>query len=212
MVAAPFIPAPNVAQVELVFGQNGQVTENVYHVQHATALDAVHLNALALTFNNWWNAHGCACASASTVLNKVRARDLTTAGGLAIERDVVAIQPGLLVGGPLPNNVTIALKWVTGFAGRSQRGRTYLPGLDQSQQDATKQAITLAASNTILTHYQALITAIVADPSDFPVVVSRRHNSLPRVTAQMTPINGCAFADLFLDSQRRRLPAHNIHH
>jgi hypothetical protein len=106
--------------------------------------------------------------------------------------------------------VTIAVSWRTGITGRSFRGRTYHLGLSEAQYVGSTLEVTPAG--LILTAYDALLTTINAISGNQMGVLSRYADKAPRVNGLLTPISNVEFVDLVLDSQRRRLPLHGIHH
>lgn len=110
----------------------------------------------------------------------------------------------------MPNFVSVAVKMYTANRGKSFRGRTYWIGLDQgailqnSLQSATATAI-LNALNALQTDLSGMT------PSCELCVLSRFHNKLKRDNGIGTAVLGFTFVDMFLDTQRRRAPAHNRH-
>jgi hypothetical protein len=134
----------------------------------------------------------------------VSVRDLTTESGLAIERTTGLPLIGTNASPQLPNNVTVAVKWSTGFAGRSFRGRTYHIGMPENSTVSNQvSAGPLADLNTA---YAALIGVPPAtDASMTLVVVSKFHANAPRLAGVTTPILARSINPT-IDSQRRRLP------
>lgn len=198
-----FQPVPNTAQVEVIFLSNSSFVENVYHVEKNAPWTAVELSALCGVIEDWWRTQLAGLQAGTLVLQRIDARDLTTEAGAFFSRPCVGACSGTGPDAALPNNVTAAVKWTTGLAGRSQRGRTYHLGLMESQvvgdniAEATRAALQLA--------YGDLRTDIDAmGPSHDLVVVSRISNGVPRPVGQTTPITS-ASVDNTVDSQRRRL-------
>lgn len=203
-----FIPAVNTARVEMVFSQGAQIVENVYHVLNSTGWDVPGLQLLGLTFIDWWNDNLRTQSSDNLSLNNVKVRDMTTASSPAVE-----VATGLpLVGTstvPLPNSSTLAVKWITGLAGRSFRGRTYHLGLSQGTLVNPNQ-ITAAFHTILQDAYDALVAAVIAGGAELVVAsffsgVGSGGAPIPRSTAVLTPIISAAVNNV-LDSQRRRLP------
>lgn len=124
----------------------------------------------------------------------------------------------------LPNNATIAVKWSTGLIGRAFHGRTYHVGLTTNQVSVDHpNVLTDEARSGLIAAYDALrvgmaaaefVTLDIDDPVNdrFPLqVVSFVDAGSPRVPAVTTVVTSAALTDSFLDSMRRRLPAHNRH-
>jgi len=205
----PFIPAANTARIEMVFSQGGQIVENVYHVEFASAPDPTMLIDMAEVFKNWWNTNVQPYAANTLSLNVIKARDLTTEAGSAIEYTTGLPISGASAVQPLPNGSTLAIKWTTGLAGRSFRGRTYHLGLVTSEL-VDPNHISSGFQTTLAGAYQALITAVEGTTNNL-VVASFYHGvdslgkPIPRAAAVLTVIDN-AVVNSTLDSQRRRLP------
>jgi hypothetical protein len=219
---APFIPVPNAARVSLLFTQaDGEVAENVFGVQLADAWTAGELAAMAQAFLTWWEVGDGAGHSYAALMGTgitslgAEARDLTTSTSPVA---FVANGAGDITGDdatePLMNGASFTMTARTGLAGRSQRGRTYMIGLCDDFVDGTDvNKATASAANSARLAFNALITKVTAtDAGATLVVISTRHNNLPRLTGITTPITSYGFHDLFLDYQRRRAPGHNRHH
>jgi hypothetical protein len=199
---AAFQAAPNVAQVEMRFTQQGQQVENVYHVDVPDLVTPAMFDTIAGVFALWFSATVVADVSTGLSLNSVIVRDLQVDGGIAIEHTT-----GLPVAGhdpqeQAPMNVTAAVKWVTGHAGRSFRGRTYHLGLTHEQY--VNSTLTGAMVNVLHNDYTLLLTETIALGNPL-CVLSRRHAKAVRAQAIHTPITG-VIIDNTIDSQRRRLP------
>jgi len=204
----PFIPDPNTARVETVFSLEGQIVENVYHVDFGSEPDVTMLTDMAGVFIDWWNTNIRPLVVNALSLTSVKAKDLTVPDGLGVE-----VVTGLPISGaaavaPLPNNVTLAIKWVTGFTGRSRRGRTYhlgiTPGqlIDPNHIGSGPQADLKAAYDALVTAVEVAGASLVV-ASFFSGVID--HVPQPRAEAVNTIIDECSI-NTTLDSQRRRLP------
>lgn len=201
----PFIPAPGVVQVEMVYVNNNQICENVYHVLRpggAGSPTSADLDAIAGVFNTWENDHGRTMRNTVTRLTLIRARDLAVQDGLVVEHIPTGLVVGQTAAQPLPGNVTLAIKWSTGLGGRSFRGRTYHVGLSVGDIDGV--SILTAARDFIVSNYALLRDNVDAAGIGTLVVLSYAANKFWRAAAVATPILH-ASADINLDSQRRRL-------
>lgn len=200
-----FVPVPQVAQVEVVFNYANQITENVYHVLGTLAFDASDLAALAGEFETWWKASLRTKHTPNCTLVNIKARAMDDPTSPAIEHGVTVDNAGTRGGTALPNNVAIAVKWITGLSGRSFRGRTYHQGLSSSDiLSGSSNVMDPTALGALQVGYQALISVAFTNGGQL-VVVSKTHDKAPRATGVATPIIGCTI-DSTLDSQRRRLP------
>lgn len=205
-----WVPAPNTVQLEAVYSTYGGFAENVFHVQgNGPITDIAGLaQQLITTYQNWETAFGRQLRSSAYGLRKVSVRDIGQQNGPVWENSQLIV--GTRTPDPVPDNATIAVKWITGRGGRSYRGRSYHIGLTVDM--VSGDQLSSAVQTPMLTAYNALLTAIsgVAWNSYGPtqgsmVVVSASHNKVARATAEITPITQAVFADFNLDSQRRRL-------
>lgn len=210
-----FIPCPGILQLDARYLWQGERCENSYHVDNGSGAHWSQADMLTITtaLGGWDLAHLVSGVSANRILTSIHARDLTDAN--SAERDDTYAQPGTATGTDLPNNVTIAIKWATGKAGRSFRGRTYHLGMLENQVANNR---IVSAEFTFLTNaYLALISAISGTGKGTLVVLSRfsgvdsNGKPIPRSAGLSTPITSVALADDTVDSQRRRLPGHNRH-
>lgn len=210
-MARPFIPAPNTALVEMVFTFGGQIIENTWHVQKGSPFTLAQLQALANTFDAWDNAAGTGMKNARAIgctLIQIKTRALDSSSAPVWIYTLPVPRNGLINVNPMPGNVTFCITLQTGFAGRSQRGRIYWPGLWNSVVGNTpsNNVITAATATSFVNIVNALIASIAAIGSGYAlVVVSYRTNGAWRITAQNTVITNAAYADLTVDSQRRRI-------
>lgn len=199
-----FVPAPGVARVEMIYLQNQQRIQNVFHVKvDATGpLTEADLDAVRELFRAWHVNNLRGQQTSLLVLQQIEVRDMTTEDGLAkIYPCTVSCGGGAGASSNLPNSATIAVKWASGYAGRSRRGRTFHCGL--SQAGVTGNQITTAYQGTLQTAYTALIGAVEGAGYEL-VVYSRISDGVQRQEALITPI-ASASVEINIDSQRRRL-------
>jgi hypothetical protein len=203
--------APKIARFELRYETPDNTLENVFYVQCTGArwVEA-DMDAVKAAFVAWFTASGSQQMSDTLGLYEVVATDLTDLNGI---RKSYAVSPALLgniSSAILPLNVTWAIKASIGKRGRGITGRTYWPGLCVDQVSADQ--MDGGAANTIIGYMNALKVAIAAVPNSEGLVVPHfivGKVRPPVVTAD--PVQGYLFSDLFLDSQRDRLPFHKKH-
>lgn len=199
-----FVPASGVARAELIYLQHGQRVENVFHirVQAQGPLTEAQLDSVAALVKSWRDTNLRPSQHNLVVLQQTEVRDMTSADALAkIYPCVTNCAGGLASGGIHPGNVTVAIKWGTGYAGRSRRGRTFHVGLGQGA--TTGNQLIAGTQSTLQAAYQALITACTAAGYTL-VVYSRVNQGVQRQDALLTPILS-ASVEVNLDSMRRRL-------
>lgn len=199
----PFIPVPQVAQVESIYSMNGQVVENVLHYQMPGPTDIIGLTALASAWLAEWNANMKAYIPTEVTLTNVRVTDLTTAVSPVVNFGTGLPTAGTQSGALLPNNVTCVFTKRTALRGRSQRGRIYWPGLGEP--NVTNNAVSGALVSAIIAGLNNMRTVTTVDGDYEMVVVSRYTGNVPRITGIFTPVTGFT-SDGVVDSQRRRLP------
>lgn len=199
---AAFIPAPATVRVEMRFTQQGQKVENVYNVLMTQEINVGNVQALAGVFASWWTTSMSDDVSTGLTLQSVVATDISVPDGLSIEHTEGLPASGLNASGQPPMNVTVAIKWITGLAGRSFRGRTYHLGIVNNQ--LANSTVNPSEVTTLHNLYQMLLTEVLTTTNHL-AVVSKFHNKAPRDTAVVTPIIDVSVDDT-TDSQRRRLP------
>lgn len=200
----PFIPAPNCASVELIYLAAGQIIENTFHVQKSSPYSFADLQALRGLFNTWDQTTVSGIRASTTVLTRIRTKSLDASNGDTEDYTLPVPRAGSAGAAALPLNVTFCLRCITNSAGRSYRGRIYFAGIPSNYLGATINEISASWANTMvsyLTNFKATLLAA----GHTMVVVSYRNNKAWRTTAAATAITQWGYADLYLDSQRRRL-------
>lgn len=195
----------------MVFNHQGQVAENVYHVLLPANPTIDDLVALVGTFDDWDAGAMHTHRVATSILFKIVGTDLSSAAGPRFEFFLPAPRAGTNASAPLPNNVTIAVSMRTGARGRSFRGRVFYIGLPASYLDTTGQSLNSTATTQTLSDWNALLGDVEAGGVGVLCVLSRRSGGVARANGIGTQVSSIVLADAFVDSQRRRLPAHNRH-
>lgn len=182
-----------------------QIVSNVFHVESGGDWTTAALELLADTLVTWAVTELIPNMASTVTLEHVEAKDIGGEAGEAVVVPCIGTCSGNGTNGPaLPNNVTVAVKWLTGLSGRSFRGRTYHIGLTENQ--VTDNELVPIFDATLSDAYLALLDAIAAaDPTWEMVVASFVADGVPRVTGVTTPILDSQI-DPVVDSQRRRLP------
>lgn len=197
----PFIPATNTARVDMIYSTAGGIAENVYHVRFPANPGPADLTDLAALFADWEADEARNNRSSSIALSLIKVKDLTTVESEGIEYAIGLPLPGVLASPVMPNSVTAAVKWTTGFTGRSRRGRTFIIGLSEAQ--CIGDQLASGDRTALRNNYQALLDRIGTAGQEL-VVVSYCNNGAWRAAAQVTPILACSLEGT-LDVQRRRL-------
>lgn len=199
-----FVPVPDTAMVEMVYTQDGQYCENVFHVWCDGGIADEALTDVAEAFIGWWEDSLKSLVAVGVSLVNVRVTKLDTNVSLGIEYATGLPIASTMAQEQLPNNVTVAVKWLTGFRGRSFRGRSYMIGLPRGK--VINNQLETAYHASLLTAWGNLVAAVATIGINYElVVVSRRHDNADRSFGISTPVVD-AVIDTTVDSQRRRLP------
>lgn len=201
MPSAP--PAPGVLQLEAIWQIDSQTMENTFHYKYTGTADHTLLAGVCATYVTWATAKvGIWSTQAGLVL--LRAADLASPTGASIEVIPSPAVTGHNASQPLPNNCAIAVKRQTGLRGRANRGRVYHLGIAEDFLQALN-TVSVAFAATLINAYTDLMTAQFTDNGVHETILHRALGTNDVVTSYV-------MSDLFVDSQRRRLPGHNRHH
>lgn len=200
----PFVPAPNIVQVEIRMRLDGQNIENRIMVDALAPVTPAIVSTIANGVGDWVKDHLAPQLPDAISFREVYAKDLSAVDGYEATFDLSEVT-GAVIGVPLPNHVTICASLRTGSVGRSARGRLYWPVLTEDQ--VTNNTVNGPTLSNIRTTLMALREVITTDLMMSWVVVSYRHNNAPRPGGPVYyVISNVVFTDDTVDSQRRRLP------
>jgi hypothetical protein len=189
--------------VQVIYDFFGQKCENVFNVKSPTAVDAAALTRIANKMKTWLTTYWAPLALTAASTSKMILLDLTAEGSFFLETPISPSIVGTDGNTALPAGSTLAIKWGTGLAGRSHRGRTFHVGLSTFQ--LTGNIVTLARAAVFATNYGALITTLASGGTvDKLVILSRCQDGDWIVPAEVTEVTTCT-VDQAIDSQRRRL-------
>lgn len=211
-MAHPFIPTANTALVEMVYTFGGQIIENTFHVQKGSPFTALQLQGLTTAFDLWDSTGANKFQSSRPIgctLTQIKTRALDTPASPVFIFTLPGPRNGSINATPMPGNVSFCVTLQTGLAGRSQRGRIYMPGLTTTTVGNTplNNTVTTAYANGCVASLNALIAQVAALGAGYALVVtSFRSGGAWRANGQNSVILNAAYADLFVDSMRRRLP------
>lgn len=202
----PFVPFPRVAKAELIYRQDGQVTENVLHYQALATFGPEAMEQLAEQLVFQWNAVLKPLTHSSTSLIAVRITDLQSISSPVLEYVTGLPIVGTQAGIALPNNVTVVAKLITASRGRSFRGRVYQVGM--SANAISVNVLTSAYRTSLKAAWLTMLS--MGGESDWRLVVaSRISNGAPRGEGVSTIVTDVS-VNPTLDSQRRRLPERGL--
>lgn len=197
------VPVPNVAEIDIRYDINGQPAENTLYAEYTGTITGAILDALAVAVEDWFVDEMLPLLVDALVYRETHVRDLSAGSGFQALANGEAGATGAGTGTPYPGSVAWAVKFVTGLAGRSFRGRNYVSGL--SSATVLGNILDPAFASAVVGAYQMLLTGGGILPADWQwVVVSRVSGGVPRVTGLTTPVNAVGYTDLVVDSQRNR--------
>lgn len=199
----PFVPAPNIVQVEILAQKDGALIENriMVNVFHAPTL--ADLTAVAAVVTPWIVARYAPNLPADVTITGLRLSDMSQQNG-------PFLQPGLAIPGEkalpaMPNEVTYCISLRTGSAGRSGRGRFYVLGLARVDVATTNRVAALYRTE-IVEDMAVLITDLVNAGFAWVIVSHFNNNALRPGGPVYFPVTNVTTTDDVVDSQRRRRP------
>lgn len=202
------IIAPNdhLARAEIRFDWDNQEVENTLWFENINAWTAGELNTLTELLETWRQNWLRPLQSNTVTAREIYARRWSPDPAPSDTRLILVDPTGALTSGSMPNNTTIAIKFTTGFTGRSARGRNFFIGLTEAQvSQNTVASATLTAIESAYFELLASVTDIFGSDVHW-VVASLYFEGEPRGSAQGLPINAISVTNDIVDSQRRRLP------
>lgn len=197
-----FVPAVNTVKTVLVWDVNGVSAISVLHVRKPAGNPDVDDHAqIASIFGDWFE--GVKLSVSNQIrLSEIRCTTLTNESDYQSFYLVNAMGAQGSNPQPMPNNVAIVQSWQGGMSGRSTRGRTYWPFVNEG--NTQQNFMALVDRNRILQAGADLLADLLIQGFQL-VVASYFGNKAPRATALLTPIITTVM-NTRVDSQRRRLP------
>lgn len=199
----PFVPAENVAQVELRQRLDDQRVENTLYFLKTVPISIGDLETISDVMRLWWEEALAPQVSLDLTLVEVFVTDLTTDTSPTFSNSPSSPIPGEIAKEALPNNVALCVSFRTAGRGRSSRGRNYVAGLDIDS--VLHNTVDPSRVEGIANAYQDITPRLDGLLFDW-VVVSRFSGGVPRSAALVQPITSVIVVDPTVDSQRRRLP------
>lgn len=200
-----FVPVPATAQFTMVYqGTNGSRMVNVVNLRKiAGDWSPEALEEACVALADWHLETYDATQSNQVALVSVEGRDLSTQDSYVFTFPVIPAQAGAGTAPVMPNNVTLAIKFGTPYAGRSFRGRVYHIGASESS--ITGDFWDGATVDLIVSAWRVLQNSVAFELGTELVVVSRVSEGVQRAVGVATPVSYIVVTDLRVDTQRRRL-------
>jgi len=202
-----FIPVADAAKVALKFTLFGQQCVNTMWFTKSGGWTSEDLVDLCTAVNSWCVAELMPNASHDVVFNGSTAVDMSAAGQEGVEVQLTPGEEGGNGSDALPSNVTAAIKFLTGFTGRSNRGRNFFIGL--APNTVADDNITTTVQGTLLAAYDALASYLTGLAAEHVVAslysgVDSEGKPIPRSAGVVKAVTQYAM-DTTIDSMRRRL-------
>lgn len=200
----PALVVPNAAQMRLIWSLSGQLYAlNVLGVVNAgsVAITQALTNTIGAAIKTGFSTSALlAFTNTAVALANIGLRDIRTANSAEFI-DTGAAVSGSQSGDLLPPQTALCVTLRTAFAGRSFRGRCYIPGAGELGND------TLGTSNNVSVHVAfltAVKAALVSSSLDLGVISRPRPGAVPPYAGFITPVTSIVVRDAVWDTQRRR--------
>ena len=201
----PFVPAPNIIEMEFRYTLDNCHIENRVMVDNLAPVTAADLEALAILGWNWAEATLLPLINSSLLLNEVVTTDQSAIDGGQFSYAPDATTTGGEGDACLPNECAFCVSLHTASRGRSARGRFYVPAIPVSSL-ITQNRLSTTAASALVSALQTLINAIDT-AGQLLVIVSYITGGAPRVGGPVFyPVVSAVATDTIIDSQRRRKP------
>lgn len=197
-----FVPATDTVKVDFFQTWASQQVCNTVYYHLDTPWDEAAMNALGSDLVAWLNSDWKDAITSNCSFHTIKITDLTTQNSPGIEYTTGLPIAGTNAIASVPNNVSVVYKWITGYRGRSYRGRWYVAGLQQVH--VNNNTVDGAYITSMTTALNKLHNTIPTTGMTM-VICSRYHNKAPRALAVCTEVVG-GNMNATVDSQRRRLP------
>lgn len=199
-----FIDVPNTAMVEMRYSWRNEVCENTLYFEKASAWSLAELIDLSDTmYTDFWIGHMQDQISNECTLIGIRATSLESPTAPQFNTSFTSPSAGGSSDPSVSNNVTWAIQFQTEQRGRSFRGRNYLIGIPTTA--VSGLYVTTAFASLVVGNYDIGLGTVATNIGGQHVVVSKYTDGTARLTGLTTPVVAYSYADLAIDSMRRRL-------
>jgi len=198
-----FIPLPQGVKLCFHFTLQGVPVAFCVFVDAGGPITQNVVNDISDDGRDWWDADGYLAFSQDLTIVKVQATDMSQQPAFQATDINFTHTTGNIAVESLPNGSAIVATLLTGFIGRSYRGRVFLPGVDV---DAVVQnTLTSGAKTNILGALNALKGDLAGRGYDL-AVASYQNAGVMRTTGVLTPVAGFVVRDNVKSQRRRNLP------
>jgi len=200
----PFVPAPNLCQVEVRALLDSQHIENRFTIDLLAPVTETNLTAATTAVFNWCQDTYFPLLPHNVTLTEVVGTDLSVVDGPQVTESPSTPTAGAIAANALPNEVTLCISLRTGNRGRSARGRSYVLALPTDEVSGNNVASAFAA---LLVGAFETLRSDISTAGFAWVVASYIHDNAPRSGGPVYYIiNSVLVTDLTVDSMRKRKP------
>lgn len=200
-----FQPVPDTARFALVHDDSAALLAiNVLYFRNPTQWGLPELITACNTLRDAWVAQVMPLMVQGARLLRVEARGERGQTDVAYQLALNPPAGGSVGSDSLPFQCSFCVTHLSGFTGRSARGRTYFPFIPESAQVAGILNPGVAEQYVGALEY---IRDQMADIGWTHVIVSRFSDKVKRATAETLPVIGYRARDTEIDTQRRRTRA-----
>jgi hypothetical protein len=197
-----FQPVPRTAKFAVVHAlPTGDELVNVFYFVRVGDWGIPELAQACTALAQAWINDVMIHLSVATRFIRIESRGERAQDDVSFEFVVPSPVPGGRSGEPSPPQIAFCVTHLTGFAGRSNRGRTYFGVL--AREDVVGGFILVARANG-LRDGLASVRNIMSTVGWTHVVVSRVRNRVRLQEAITTEVIGYKYTDTVVDTQRRR--------
>lgn len=194
-----FTVFPDTAKVAVNMSWNGVEVSNVLHFQHASPTD-MDYEDLAASVSQEWTADILPEQVSELTIVDVTAYDLSEEGAPKYVNTDDAGAAGSDLGDGVPNNTCMLISHRTADTGRSSRGRTYIPGMLET--DESNGLMVAAKQTNMVTAWGNFIAAVALIGWD--LVVAQRFSGGTQLAIGVARAVTVEIIKRQLGTQRRR--------
>jgi len=204
-----FVPSATEVRAQLEGRIDGQTTINDLYFSLPGGYILSDIQSLAVNLEDWFVLSLAPLLSQDWAALSLHVRALNVPAGFVVDRPAVAT--GGVAIESAPSNVAACVSFRTGIAGRSFRGRNYVPGIPNSVLTLNTMSDTFMID--VRQAYELLLPGGGALPGGWIWGVESQFSGtdinrkpIPRAAGVFTPIVSVLFVDPTVDSMRNRLP------
>lgn len=199
-----FQSVPETVEIAVTALQGQQPLQNTFHARKVGGYSQADIDSLASAMDSLVDLEWIPLWSNNCTYQGVVIRGLESVVDLEAT-DGTNAGPGAVSSVPMPNSVALAVKKLSGFTGRSARGRIYVYGMPSNVKATDENFITTVAGNAFRDATDDVRVAIDTE-GWVPVIVSRFTEGAQRTEGVTFTWVDSQLEDFRFDSRRDRMP------